>query len=504
MQTERQRKLDIGCAALFAVVFGVMFLFSLWTPLIADDYNYAFGYSTGTRISSLREIWISMAWHRKLLNPRVLAHGWLSVVLMYPRWFFAALNGAVAVFFSWTTEEFFREQGNRRQSVGMTAMVWMLLWICMPGYGQVFFWTAGACNYFWSMAFSWFIICRIVHLEQQEENRIRSVLLLLLPTFAAGAWSEHISFAMLMIQFLLFLRYWVRVHRFPRAEAVLLLSGCAGYLFLMLAPSAKLFQRLHDAGDPTEQGVLTSILSALPNGVIPAFLLGLLLVLVILFLVWKKRGRRASLLCLSAAGAILSGLAFLVFAARAFEYRRICGMISSAPAGLSLTLLIYCAVLTIALKRQANADRIVLSLIFAVSGIAGCALFLFGEYIPIRGFCAPVTLMILAAAYLAEPGWSKIGKKSKKAVLIFVSACFLLCFFLGGADICRVHRAAIERETAFAEAAAGDKRVVLTRYPCRTKYSAQYGNQDLLPDADWPNGIMADYYDVIRIIVIEE
>ena len=504
MQTERQRKLDIGCAALFAVVFGVMFLFSLWTPLIADDYNYAFGYSTGTRITSLREIWISMAWHRKLLNPRVLAHGWLSVVLMYPRWFFAALNGAVAVFFSWTTEEFFREQGNRRQSVGMTAMVWMLLWTCMPGYGQVFFWTAGACNYFWSMAFSWFIIWRILHLEQQEENRIRSVLLLLLPTFAAGAWSEHISFAMLMIQFLLLLRNWVRVHRFPRAEAVLLLSGCAGYLFLMLAPSAKLFQRLHDAGDPTEQGVLTSILSALPNGVIPAFLLGLLLVLVILFLVWKKRGRRASLLCLSAAGAILSGLAFLVFAARAFEYRRICGMISSAPAGLSLTLLIYCAVLTIALKRQANADRIVLSLIFAVSGIAGCALFLFGEYIPIRGFCAPVTLMILAAAYLAEPGWSKIGKKTKKAVLIFVSACFLLCFFLGGADICRVHRAAIERETAFAEAAAGDKRVVLTRYPCRTKYSAQYGNQDLLPDADWPNGIMADYYDVIRIIVIEE
>ena len=504
MQTERQRKLDIGCAALFAVVFSVMFLFSLWTPLIADDYNYAFGYSTGTRITSLREIWISMAWHRKLLNPRVLAHGWLSVVLMYPRWFFAALNGAVAVFFSWTTEEFFREQGNRRQSAGMTAMVWMLLWICMPGFGQVFFWTAGACNYFWSMAFSWFIICRIFHLEQQEENRIRSVLLLLLPTFAAGAWSEHISFAMLMIQFLLFLRNWVRVHRFPRAEAVLLFSGCAGYLFLMLAPSAKLFQRLHDVGDPTEQGVLTSILSAFPNGVIPASLSGLLLVLVILFLIWKKRGWKSSLLSLSAAGAVLSGLAFLVFAARAFEYRRISGMISSAPAGLSLTLLIYCALLTIALKRRADADRIVLSLIFAFGGIAGCALFLFGEYIPIRGFCAPVTLMILAAVYLAAPDWTRTEKKQKTAVLVFVSACFFLCFSLGGADIYHVHQAALEREDAFAEAAAGDKRVVLTRYPCRTKYSAQYGNQDLLPDADWPNGIMADYYDVIRIVVIEE
>ena len=106
MQAEKQRKLNIGCAMLFVIVFGVMFLFSLWTPLIADDYNYAFGYSTSTRISSLREILVSMAWHRKLLNPRVFSHGWLSLVLMYPRWVFAALNGAVAVLFSWTTVSF--------------------------------------------------------------------------------------------------------------------------------------------------------------------------------------------------------------------------------------------------------------------------------------------------------------------------------------------------------------------------------------------------------------
>ena len=503
MQTERQRKLDIGCAALFAVVFSVMFLFSLWTPLIADDYNYAFGYSTGTRITSLREIWISMAWHRRLLNPRVLAHGWLSLVLMYPRWFFAVLNGAVAVFFSWTTEAFFKEQGSRK-SVRMTAMVWMLLWICMPGFGQVFFWTAGACNYFWGMAFSWFIIRCVIHLENQKDNRRRSVLLLLLPTFAAGAWSEHISFAMLMILFLLLVQNWVRTRCFPWAEAILLLCGGAGYLFLMLAPSAKLFQRLHDAGDPTEQGNLTRILSALPKGMLPFILAGLILLVGILVYLGKRRGWRAPLLIISAAGTALSGAAFLVTAYRAYAYNGLGAMISSAPAGLSLTLLIYCVALAIALKRQAYADRIVLSLIFAFSGIAGCALFLFGEYIPIRGFCAPVTLMILAAVYLAAPNSTKIGKKWKTAVLIFASACFSLCFSLGGADICRVHRAAVEREAAFAEAAAGNKRVVLTPYPCRTKYSAQYGNQDLLPDADWPNGIMADYYDVIRIIVIEE
>ena len=502
MQAEKQKKLNIERAALFAAVFGVMFLFSLWTPLIADDYNYAFGYSTGTRISSLREIWISMAWHRKLLNPRVFSHGWLSLVLMFPRWVFAALNGMAAVFFSWTTEAFLREQGGRH-TVWMTAAVWMLLWICMPVFGQIFFWTAGACNYFWSIAFSWFIIWRVRHLEQQRENRVRSVLLLLLPAFAAGAWSEHISFAMLMILFLFLIKNWVNTARFPMAEAVLLFSGGIGYLFLMMAPSAKLFQRLHDAGDPTEQGVLTRILSALPKVTIPAFGAGLLLVMGILILIAKKRGKRAALLTVSASGVILSGTGFLVFAIRGYEYRRLCGMISSAPAGFFLSFMIFCVALTISLMMRGDKERILSALIFAFSGILGCSLFLFGEYFPVRGFCAPVTLLILGAVYLAEPQWNRAGRNLKTAISILLAACFVLCFPLGGADIRQVHQAAAEREAAFSEAAAGDKRVVLTPLPCKTKYSAQFGNQDLTPDAGWPNGVMADYYDVIRIIVIE-
>ena len=502
MQAEKQKKFNIGSVTVFAIAFGVMFLFSLWTPLIADDYNYAFGYSTSTRISSLREIWISMAWHRKLLNPRVFSHGWLSLVLMYPRWVFAVLNGAVAVLFSWTTESFLREQESRRPAL-MTAVVWMLLWICMPEFGQVFYWTAGACNYFWSIVFAWFIIWRVLHLEQQRENRVRSVLLLLLPTFAAGAWSEHISFAMLMILFLLLARNWMRTARFPWWETALLFSGGFGYLFLMLAPAAKLFQRLHDAGDPTEQGVLTRIQSALPKMTIPVFAVGLLLVLLILFLIMKKRGKRAALLTLVAAGVILSGAAFLVFALRGYAYRSFYGMISSAPAGFFLTVMVFCLALAISLMRRGDKERILLSLFFAFGGISGSALFLFGEYFPIRGFCAPVTMMILAAVFLIEPHWNRAGRNLRVAAIGLVTAGFLFCFFIGGADIHRVHQAALEREAAFTEAAAGEKRVVLTPYPCKTKYSAQYGNQDLMPDADWPNGVMADYYDVIRIIVIE-
>ena len=91
-----------------------------------------------------------------------------------------------------------------------------------------------------------------------------------------------------------------------------------------------------------------------------------------------------------------------------------------------------------------------------------------------------------------------------KAALIGLTLCFTICFSLGVQDILLVHREAQKRETDFAAAAAGDKRVTVTPYIYHTKYTAQYGNPDLAPDADWPNGDIANYYDVVRIIVVED
>ncbi len=500
MQTSEQRQQHIECGVLFAAVFFVFFLLSLWTPLIADDYNYAFGYANDTRITGLRDIWISMSWHRKLLNPRVFAHGWLSLVLMYPRWLFAVLNGTAAAFFSWTTLDFFRNQEGKNPVLA-TACVWMLLWICMPGFGQVFFWTAGACNYFWSLAFSWFILRSVIRMGRHREKLTVRVCLLLVPTFVAGAWSEHISFAMLTAMFLILILRWKQTGHIPGAETLLLLAGCGGYLFLMLAPSAKLLQRLHDAGDPTETGNLTRILAVLPRWFLPVLLAGGVL-LVLLFLFLKARtGLREATVIFSGFAAVTGGLATLAAAWLALRDGGVCGMISSTPMGFFAAMTIFCTALTAAVKRGTEKDKVFLSLILAFSGICGFALFLAGEYFPIRGFCAPVSFLILAAMALADSDKSRGPEKAEKLLLALLTLVFALCFALGTADIIGVHRAAIQREADFAEAAAGDKRVTATPYPYRTKYTAQFGNPDLSPDADWPNGVMADYYGVIRIIV---
>ena len=509
MRLDEQRKLSIECGLFFTVVFAVMFTLSLMTPLIADDFNYTFGYSNDRRISSLRDVWISMIWHRRMLNGRVFSHGWLSLVLMFDRWVFAVLNAAVAVFFSWTTVSFYRDRGSEHPLCAAAA-VWMLLWVCMPGFGQVFFWTAGACNYFWSIAFSWFVVWRVLRLEQNTAGTIRRTVLLLIPAFVSGAWSEHISFAMLMILFLLLVRSWIRTRRFPLAEGTILLSGCGGYLFLMLAPASKLLQRLHDAGDPTEEGNLTRILSALPNKLLLLALVAVTLLVLTILALWRLRGACFTGCLISRVAGIICCLGAVVFGLHALQSDGIYDLISSAQVGFFSMLGIFFLTVCAGLRNQVEREQVQLALILAASGICGFALFLFGEYLPLRGFCAPITLLALATVELADSAFREVTGDSSgaflkgKIAMIGLTLCFTVCFTLGVQDIFLVHREAQEREADFAAAAAGDKRVTVTPYVYHTKYTAQYGNPDLAPDADWPNGDIADYYDVVRIIVVED
>ena len=498
MRIYDQRKFHIESGLFFAIVFGVIFSLSCLTPLVADDFNYTFGYASDRRISSLMDIWTSMKWHRLLLNGRVFSHGWLSLVLMYPRWVYAALNAMVGTLFSFSCIGFFRDW-EFEHPLWAAACVWILLWICMPGFGQVFFWTAGACNYFWGISFAWFIIWRVLHLEKRQDRSGIKRAFLLLPAFVAGAWSEHISFAMLMVLFLILVWCWIQSKHFPFQQAVILASGCAGYLFLMLAPASKLVQRFHDAGDPTENGNLSKLMEIIPENVAPFLLVSLLLIIVLLLCLWRKQGARTVGLTVSGAAAAICFCGMLLFAIKGWKENQIFGIISSSLGGFLTAAFFFFWEIYFAIRNNTARIQIFFAMTLAFSGICSLALFLFGEYFPLRGFCAPVSLLILGGVLLSQAGHQENKRMLWTSILI--CSWFVICFALGAKDIVEVHHQALAREAGFMEAAAGDKRVVTRAYEYRTKYTAQYGNPDLYPDAGWPNGVMADYYDVIRIVV---
>ena len=204
MQQLIHKKTEYTLPLFLGLVFLSAFVLTELTPLVADDFNYAFYWAYPVRVDSLRLLIRSLGVHRRRTNGRVFSHFFVSLFMMLPRWVFSFANAIIAVLFAYTCYCFFcRKEVNK--PITATAFIFILLWICMPVYGQVFLWLDGACNYFWGTVLAWMVICRVLWLEEQNSCKNKNLKAgATLPfAFAAGAWSEHISFSMLVIVALL-------------------------------------------------------------------------------------------------------------------------------------------------------------------------------------------------------------------------------------------------------------------------------------------------------------
>ena len=239
--TERTRQGSrYGIVLLLFAVFVMVLVMTEMTPLVADDYDYAFSWSYFIRIDNLKLLRGSMNTHRLFTHGRVFAQGWVCLFLMVgvPEWAFSLANAAVCTSFFGFCHAFFRRQGLAHPTTA-AATAGTLLWICMPVFGQVFLWLDGACNYFWGAALCWGVLVQAFRMEEDGRTRYKTArTVLLLPfAFVAGAWSEHISFAALVIMLLFLLVVRHREKRFPFRGTAVFGAGAAGYLYLMFQPS---------------------------------------------------------------------------------------------------------------------------------------------------------------------------------------------------------------------------------------------------------------------------
>ena len=84
-------------ALILAAIFLLLLFCNHETDLVADDYRYCFSYADGSRITSVEQIFPSMAAHRSSMNGRVIAHFLVQLFLMLPK---AVFNPVNALFFT--------------------------------------------------------------------------------------------------------------------------------------------------------------------------------------------------------------------------------------------------------------------------------------------------------------------------------------------------------------------------------------------------------------------
>ena len=479
-------------ATFLTAVFALTCLLTALTPLIADDFNYAFSWADETRIDTFRQVISSMEAHRAWTHGRVFAQGWVTLFMMWPRWAFPLANAFVVTMFFCETERFFRIRAVSNPILA-SVMVGMLIWVCMPVFGQIVLWLDGACNYFWGAALGWALIVEVMALERRCYPNV-SMLLLVLPAFAVGAWSEHISFAVLLMLSLLLLRSWFQNKRFPFREAVLLLSGMLGYLFLMLAPpmlpSALKKRALYAVGEHASsfQNVLKAYWWALP---------AILFAALLLFLWLRRKQKTERLVALTDLALAVSIAALAFFCMKTVRDTGAFALFSSTSIGFFTMTVCFLAGLRKAFAQKANSAVILDAITLTLSGLGALLLFLLAMYIPARGFCAPTVFMGVASGLL----WGTAKPEKPKNAIGLLILVFAVFFAVGFSDIWSLHRQAEKREADIREALQNDGILVAEPYSVRTKYAALYGLQDLTPGEMWPNDIIKEYYGLKEIHV---
>ena len=495
--TTNNKMLKTAC--FFLGIFLFVFILTEMTPLVADDYNYAFSWSYDypMRIDNMTLLKQSMWSHRQWTHGRVFASGWVSLFLMGPLWLFSFANAAVNTAFFGSLFNFFRKNGITK-ALEATGAVFAMLWVCMPVYGQVFLWLDGACNYFWGAALGWILIERFLSLGDGKWRNLRMILLAPL-AFYVGGWSEHISFSVLMVLFLASAGKWIRTKRFPVRELLLIISGGAGYLWLMLAPSmlpSILKYRAKNAiGDNT--GILMVWLRQyIWIGL--GFLAAIVVAQVVLRMFFSRR-ERLFLTAKTVGGCCLA--AALITLIVEFGKNGVACAVSSPRFGFFAVLALFFLALGDAIKKKTDRKVIVLSLIFFTSGLCALILFVAAMYVPARAFCSPVVFTAIAACLLHYKTEKTHSQKAVTGITLLL--CFLLFASVGLLDIWNVYVAAKEREKAIAYALETDGVLIAKPYPCRTKYSAQYGLSDLSEGEYWPNDYVKWFYGLKDIVVID-
>lgn len=128
-------------------VFICMLILNQHTPLIADDFSYAFSTYDGLRINSVNEIIPSMYAHYMNWGGRVVVHFLAQFFLMYDKSFFDITN--TIVFIILILSLYIHGLADKKIILSGILGIILCLFLFLPAFGQDILWLVGACNYLW-------------------------------------------------------------------------------------------------------------------------------------------------------------------------------------------------------------------------------------------------------------------------------------------------------------------------------------------------------------------
>lgn len=228
--------------ALLLFWFFFIFAFSYLIPDFSNNYRYMMVEGEDRLIASFYDIVVSQYRHYFSWGGRTPPHVLASSLLYLGKGVTAFATAAcylilVYLIFkiSCIEKQVFTKHFNK------ILFITTMLWICTRNYGEVFFMTVTACNYFFTTTFILFLCTYFAKGFVSNENfKKQNFSKALLPLFfilgvIAGWCNENTGFAICFASFLAMVHFYLH-KKLNTVHLCLFLGFCAGFLILVLSP----------------------------------------------------------------------------------------------------------------------------------------------------------------------------------------------------------------------------------------------------------------------------
>lgn len=281
-------------AILFFVLLALMalsvYLLNVNMPLILDDYDFIYSWSTGEKVSGFADVIRSQMVHYQIWGGRML-HVFTQFFLYLGKDVF---NFANTIVFMLLLLEIYvlARPAQRRFCWPILMIAYLVLMTMVPFFGTVFLWLTGSCIYLFGTVLA---LVPLVIMRNVKEGGLFSrksvAAVLCLPIGILAGWTnENTTCGMIAVIFVFLVCDYFRGKRIELGLILMLAGQCIGAGLLLLAPG----NALRAAGyvyDSMIAELLRRFVSATAYGM---SYLGVLLTFVILMAagIGKKNGAR--------------------------------------------------------------------------------------------------------------------------------------------------------------------------------------------------------------------
>jgi len=233
-----------------------VFALNWYTPLMMDDYDYSFSWSTGERVAGVGDILASQAQHYLLWGGRSVVHFLAQLFLFLGK---PAFNIANSVMYLLLLAEICALAKKKGEGLDwrMLMIAHAILLLFVPFFGVVFLWLDGACNYLFGTALA--LVPLLIAKSEREGGCFNTDLprgLLAVPAcFFSGWTNENTACGVLAAMALLLLWDALRGRKIRVWRVLALAAQAIGVAVMLLAPGN--FAR---PSEPSGRGLVMELL----------------------------------------------------------------------------------------------------------------------------------------------------------------------------------------------------------------------------------------------------